>query len=284
MLALSLTSTVEPPTVYGWDWSATTHDAVGSGSTVSEVLSDLAAVLLPPGQVGHLLPVEKGLQGWSDSLDVFDADGYRLGRIYHGGGRTDVHVLATSDAADRVRSEVAVHHHAKTARVDTRVDSLVDFDDLAGVLEDAAAGYGSIITRVESERRGESLGRTVYLGAPSSAIRVRLYEKWLESPGEYPEGTNRVEVQLRPPSKAKQAVSGWSRAETFCASRVTRHLADRLGADLAPAASLHVRRGTPDLQRSLEAMGEQYGGAAKRWLELSQGDVSTLLDHLLAKV
>jgi hypothetical protein len=112
---------------------------------------------------------------------------------------------------------------------------------------------------------------------------VRLYEKWLESPGEYAEGTNRLEVQLRPPSKVKTKVSGWSRAETFCASRVTRDLAERLGADLAPAASLHVRRGTPELEQSLAAMGAQYGNAVRRWMEVSHGDIGTLIDHMLVK-
>lgn len=273
---MSLTDTVDAPSPYGWDWSATTHDARGSGSTVAEVVGDLTASL----GGAHVLPVGKGLQGWTDSVDSFDCDGYRLGRVYFGGDRTDVHVVATSSAADAVRGEIALHHHAKTARVDTRVDSLVGFEDLSRILEEAAAGYGSLITKVESSMRGESLGRTVYLGAPSSAIRVRLYEKWLESPGQYVEGTNRVEVQLRPPSKVKQRVSEWSRAETFCASRVTRALAERLGTDVAPVASLHVDRGTPDLQRSLAAMGEQYGKAADKWLRLSGGDVTTLMQYL----
>lgn len=278
MLALSLDSTVAPPSPYGWDWTATTHDARDVDGVQALVGTALAAL----GGV-HRLP-GKGLQGWGRSIESFDCDGFSLGRVYFGGDRTDVHVVATSSAADAVRSDVLEAAPGKTARVDTRVDTLVEWDDLTAILEGAAESYGSLITRVESERRGESLGRTVYLGAPSSAIRVRLYEKWLESPGQYVEGTNRVEVQLRPASKVKGRVSGWSRAETFCASRVTRDLAVRLGADLAPEASLHVDRGTPDLQRSLEAMGEQYGRAAARWLDLSDGDMDTILDHLLAKV
>jgi hypothetical protein len=278
---LSLKSSVGQPAVYGWDWSATTHDArgFGSSSTVRQVVEDMTTAL----GGSRVLPTGKGLQGWADSLDVFDDAGYRLGRVYHGGDRTDVHVVATSSAADEVRDRAVGLYGARTARVDTRVDSLVPFEDLAGILEAAADGYGSRITRMDSSQRGESLGRTVYLGAPSSAVRVRLYEKHLESPGEYVEGTNRVEVQLRPPSKVKDRVSGWSRAETFCASRVTRDLASRLGADLAPASSLHVRRPTPDLEASLEAMGNQYGRAVQRWMEVSAGDVGTLLDHMLSK-
>lgn len=264
--------------VYGWDWSATTHDAFDfPDGSVHQLLLGLTSAI----GGAHVVDTGKGLQGWTDSLDVFDCDGYRLGRVYYGGKRHDVHVVSTSAAADVVRGDVTNRYGARSARVDTRVDSLVPFDDLAAILTDAAAGYGSMITRMESEVRGESTGRTVYLGAPSSAVRVRLYEKWLESPGQYVEGTNRVEVQLRPPSRVKATVSGWSRAETFCASRVTRDLARRLGDDLAPKASLHVSRGTPDLQASLEAMGKQYGGVVGRWLDLSEGDLDTVLHHLL---
>lgn len=278
MLSSTLPDRSDSSALYGWDWSATTHDPYDfpEGNT-RQLLLGLTTAL----GGAHVLPVDKGLQGWTDSLDVFDCDGYRLGRVYYGGKRDDVHVVSTSSAADLVREDITRRYHAKSARVDTRVDSLVPFDDLAAILEDAAAGYGSMITRMESSVRGESTGRTVYLGAPSSAVRVRLYEKWLESPGQYVEGTNRVEVQLRPPSKVKKAVSSWSRAETFCASRVTRDLARRLGDDLAPKASLHVDRGTPDLQKSLEAMGKQYGRVVDRWLDLSEGDFDTVLHHLL---
>lgn len=270
---MSLQPTVDAPTPYGWDWSATTHNGTGDRmELVKELTKSLGGALV--------LPTRKGLQGWKKSVDSFDCDGYRLGRVYFGGEREDVHVVATSDAADLVREDVTTGA-CKTSRVDTRVDTLASFEDLERVLQAAAESYGSLITRVESERRGESLGRTVYLGSPSSAIRVRLYEKHLESPGEYAEGTNRVEVQLRPPSKVKGRVSSWSRAETFCASRVTRDLAQRLGAELAPAASLHVKRGTPDLERSLAAMGDQYGNAARKWLAISGGDVGTILDRLI---
>jgi len=164
--------------------------------------------------------------------------------------------------------------------VDTRVDTLVPFDDLRGVCE-AVAGMKARITYMESSQGGESTGRTIYVGSPSSAVRVRVYEKWLESPGQYVEGTNRVEVQLRPPSRAKEMVSGWTRAETFCASQLTRRLADELGTDVAHPGSLQKSRGTPDLEETMKAMGEQYGKAVERWLSVSGGDVDRVLDYLI---
>jgi len=256
--------------IYGWDWSSTTHDA--RDGVVGDLLSALGARVAVPG---------KGLQGWSQSVKAFDRGGYALGAVYFGGGRDDVHVISTSSAADAARGSVVRRDGgARTARVDTRVDTLVPFDDLRGVCE-AVAGMKARITYMESSQGGESTGRTIYVGSPSSAVRVRVYEKWLESPGQYVEGTNRVEVQLRPPSRAKEMVSGWTRAETFCASQLTRRLADELGTDVAHPGSLQKSRGTPDLEETMKAMGEQYGKAVERWLSVSGGDVDRVLDYLI---
>ena len=230
-----------------------------------------------------VLPTGQGRRGWRSGLAAYDGDGYKLGTVFYGGDRTDVLVEATSGVADVLRESITAHG-GKTARVDTRVDSLVAFEDLAGILEEASMTYGSVIHEHASRVRGESTGRTVYLGAPSSAIRVRLYEKWLESPGQYVEGTNRIEVQLRPPSRVKEKVSGWSRAETFCASKVARDVAQMLGTDVADPGTLQKKRGTPDLERTLAAMGEQYGKGVKKWLRLSGGDVGRVLDHLTGTV
>ena len=291
---MTLTNTVDAPSPYAWDWSDTTHESAGSGLTVSELAAKLAATL--GGAI--VTPTGKGLHSWNDSLDVFDCDGYRLGRVYYSRGkephiapmRSDVFVRATGSAADLVRSELVnlSERAPKSARVDTRVDTLAGWDDLAGVIHDAASMYGTRTTLYSSESgigdARSSSGRTLYMGSPTSWIRVRLYEKWLESPGQYVEGTNRLEVQLRPPSRKKGDVSGWSRAETFCASRVTRELATQLGTELAEPGTLQLQRGTPDLEQTLEAAGQQYGKAFARFLELSGGDVDRLLHYLTVKV
>lgn len=258
-----------PDTFYGWDWSATTH-RLDNDQTVTHLLRLLDGATVLPG---------RGYQGWPMSLTSYDADGFKIGTVYFGGGRDDVHVIASSAAADVVRPSVA-GYEARTARVDTRVDTLLTWDACSTVLEHASDVYGSELVYYEKKRRGESLGRTIYLGAASSWVRVRLYEKWLESPGEYEPGTNRLEVQLRPPSRVKADVSSWDRAMTFCASKTTRTLAERLGADYAPKATLHVSRGTPDLERTLSVMGQQYGPAVERWLQLSGGDIGRVVEYL----
>lgn len=272
---MTLSTIVPTPTdptgdVYGWDWSATTH-AVREG-----VLDDLTMAMKP----ALVLP-GKGLQHWANGVELFDGRGDRLGSIYWDQRRDDVHVLSTGGAAETVRSSV-VGEMVRTARVDTRVDTLESFESLEFICRDAAALYGSQVTRIESWG-GKTPGRTLYVGAPSSAIRVRLYEKWKQSPGQYVDGTNRVEVQLRPPSNAKEKVSGWSREQTFCASRVTTSLADALGQVVVEPGTLHVKKDTPTLEAALQAMSDQYGSTVARWLEHSGGDLSTVLDYMLWK-
>lgn len=257
--------------MYGWDWTATTHE--GREGVVDDLVGALGPSLVLPG---------KGLQGWSQSVQAFDADGYQIGAVYFGGGRDDVHVLATSDAAQWARAAVVGLDRARTSRVDTRFDTLAAWSDLESVAMEAASTYNAQVTTMQTHN-GPKPGRTIYLGAPSSAIRVRIYEKWRESPGQYVDGTNRVEVQLRPASKVKERVSGWTPQQTFCASKTTRDLAALLGADATSPGTLHVKRATPTLEQSLRAMADQYGNAVSRWLEHSSGDFSTVVDYLLQK-
>lgn len=265
---------------YGWDWSSTTHSALDEHGNpdVRRVGADLLDAL---GGMHHL--PGKGMQGWTRSVESFDCDGYKLGAVYLG-GRDDVHVVSTSAAADWTRPAVVRLHGARTARVDTRVDTLASFDELAALCEDAAETYNSVVTTMESRRAGKSEGRTVYLGSPRSMVRVRVYEKWLESPGQYVEGTNRVEVQLRPVSQMKRRASELTAVETFCATKTTRDLAASLGGQVADAGSLRVRRGTPDLERSLAAMGTQYRKVVDRHLARSGGDFGRVLDYLTGQV
>jgi hypothetical protein len=259
---------------YGWDWTATTHDAYDG--VIDDLLQALGAEVTILG---------KGLQGWSQSVIAHDAGGYKVGAVYFGGSRDDVHVISSSHQAHDARQAVVGIGAARTARVDTRVDTLMPFEDIRRMCE-AAAGRKAQVTLMESYTldgkggRDESLGRTIYVGSPSSAVRVRAYEKHLESPGLYVEGTNRVEVQLRPPSRAKSMVSTWTAAETFCASELTRRLAVELGTDVAHPGSLEKARDVPDLERSLAAMGRQYGPGVGRWLTVSGGDLGKVLDYL----
>jgi hypothetical protein len=262
---------------YAWDWTQTTHDARGSGTTVPVIVGDLVGAL-----DGAVAVPGKGLQGWSESVQVFDPEGYKIGQVYWGGDRVDVHVVSTSTAAHATRQRVTSLHQARTSRVDTRLDTLTPYEELEDLLR-ASAGQKVNLRRIHSEKAGRSTGRTLYLGSAASQVQVRLYEKHLESPGQYVEGTNRVEVQLRPASRAKGMVSDWSPAETFCATKLTRRVAHRLGAEVAEPPTMEKNRGTPDLEKTLQYMARQYGPGVDRWLQATGGEVGTVIDYLLSR-
>lgn len=276
MIARDNTVTVaaDDSDAYRWDWSATTHEPAGTGLTARELVTDLVTACDPlvvlPG---------KGLQGWEKSVEVYNGDGNVSARVYWGGSRTDVHVASTSEAAHVVRPRVASMYGAKTARVDTRVDTRRSFSELVDIARDTA-GPRTKLTFMASEVGGESTGRTLYVGSPTSDVRVRIYEKHLESPGSYDDEVNRVEVQFRPPSRGKLEVSERLPGETFCATKLTRRLAIALGQDVYKPVSVQKPKQVPDLERTLEAMGKQYGPAVDRFLSVSGGDVDAVLRRL----
>ena len=251
--------------MYGWDWSQTTHD--GSESVLEELVVALGGIHVKEG---------KGLQGWARSIAVYDAHGYLLARIYFG-GRPDVHVISTGAVADQSRRRILHVGDPRTARVDTRVDTLIPYDRLVKFAEAVAADAGAMTGYHETRRGDASMGRTTYVGAKKSMLYIRVYEKWLESPGQFVDGTNRVEVQLRPPSRSKAMVSLLPPAGTFCASRTARDFAKRLGDEAPPVVSLRVKRAVPELDQKIVNAGHQYGNAIEEWLDAHDGDLSGLM-------
>lgn len=279
--AIVSTSGNGTPTPYGWDWSATTHGDHERPDLSPVVLDELVNAL----EARTVLP-GKGLHGWTDSLQVFDAEGYKRANVYYG-GRGDLHVVSTSGQAHAAREAVLAVGDARTSRVDTQFNLLTPFEELREVAE-SLGGRGTKVVYYEGSTLSggggkETSGRTVYIGSPTSQVRVRIYEKWLESPGKYRQGTNRVEVQFRPPSRAKYRVSDWTPAETFCASRLTRRLADALGADVVDPGTVQLQRAEPDLERSLSYLGRQYGKTFEAWCKVSGGDVTTVIEYLASR-
>lgn len=148
----------------------------------------------------------------------------------------------------------------------TRVDSCVDFER-PGAFEEL---LGPVLKAKEDhklygEKRGDwdmpELGRTQYLGASSSAVRARLYEK-----GKQPEFRHlsrfdlcRLEIQVRPAKDAKDAYSKLSALEVWGASKWTCQLASEVLSEmLDPHPPGTVRKDTKRDQ-ALRWMCSQYG-------------------------
>lgn len=226
----------------------------------------------------------------ADALDgeVFDArglNGYRaskvvkrsdetLARVLYG-GNGNPHLMTTGACADEV---VPVLRGAwPDAHQVTRMDSAQDFDQEGGydalheVLLEVAAAAGLTVTEMQSTRQGYR-SRTTYLGAPSSRIRVRLYEKGLferqEGRTAAPEHWVRLESQIRPTGvTARLRAAQLDAAEAWGFARWTRDLAELvLGVDV-DGVRMQVHR-EPDYMRAIRSLERQYGPTLRRALEV----------------
>jgi hypothetical protein len=205
----------------------------------------------------------RGFFRFAERVAVKDRAGDEVGAVMFGGSQGDLVMLEakgyrTPWFVDRLRS--AAEHRC------TRVDSCVDverpggFDELLATVMEVKVGH-----QLYGERRGDwdfpEQGRTQYLGASSSPIRARLYEK-----GKQPDYRHlgrpdlvRLEIQVRPQKEAKQRYSQLSPLDVWGASKWTRELAGRvLEQQLDPHPPGTVRKDTKRDQ-ALRWMCKQYG-------------------------
>lgn len=179
---------------------------------------------------GDSVQYGRGFHTFGERIAVKDDTGAEVGSVSYGGRQGDrimveVKGARTPEVVDRLRVEAEVHRC-------TRVDACADFEH-EGAWERLLGHTVEVKERhrLWGEQRGDwtmpELGRTMYLGAQSSAVRARLYEK-----GKQPEHRHlarpnwvRLEVQVRPAKEAKEEFARLSASEVWGASRWTRDLA-----------------------------------------------------------
>lgn len=223
--------------------------------------TDVLPMLFEAG--GCSMTQGRGFQTFGERISVKNSAGDELGSVSWGGSQGDrvmveVKGERTPEVVERLRS--GFPHRC------TRVDSCVDFER-PGAFEEL---LGPVLKAKEDhklygEKRGDwdmpELGRTQYLGASSSAVRARLYEK-----GKQPEFRHlsrfdlcRLEIQVRPAKDAKDAYSKLSAMEVWGASKWTRQLASEVLSEmLDPHPPGTVRKDTKRDQ-ALRWMCSQYG-------------------------
>lgn len=212
---------------------------------------------------GMTRQVGRGFHTFAERVSVHDSSGDQVGSVSYGGrqgGRVMVEVKGymTPTVVSSLRD--AVPHRC------TRVDACADFerpavfDELLDVVLSVKKEF-----KLYGERRGDwempELGRTQTLGADSSAVKARLYEK-----GKQPEYRHllrpnlcRLEVEIRPAKDAKDTYSMLSPMQVWGASKWTRRLAsDVLEQMLDPVPPGTVRRDS-QRDRALKWMCAQYG-------------------------
>lgn len=233
------------------------YTATTTGADAFEVLPWLMA------EAGDSVKQGRGFHTFKERIWVENAAGDQVAAIQFGGRQEDrimVEVKGDRTPAVVERLRGSLEHRC------TRVDSCVDFERpgafeaLLGPVMEVKAEH-----RLYGERRGDwefpELGRTQYLGAPTSTIRARLYEK-----GKQPEFRHlnrpdlaRLEVQVRPAKEAKSEFARLSALEVWGASKWTRQLAAVvLEQHLDPHPPGTVRKDSKRDQ-ALRWMVKQYG-------------------------
>ena len=221
-------------------------------------------------------------------------NGYRVGQVFKLGGETlarvwwegntGVHVVTTSANAH----ELAPLLRAQGVHNVTRLDACEDwieaglFDRLAAHLIGYAQGHGITINQQGDWVRGQA--RTLYLGSPSSAVRLVLYEKGYEAGGDV--NWVRLEVRCRPKGEAREAVARWSPGEAFGAARWVVDALAGLGWDHLQAKAIGTVYRPSDDERARLTLAKQYGGVLRRWIDEagSMEAFHTELAGLLAEV
>jgi hypothetical protein len=231
----------------------------------------------------------RGYHGYGERISFRDAGGTEIASVSHGGTNAKTPMLEVT--GERTPKIVPVFREAFPAHSCSRVDSAYDlektgaWDELLGEVLAVKAKH-----KLKGEQRGDwqdfpEDGRTMYLGAPTSTVRTRLYEK-----GKQPEYRAlghpdwvRLEIQVRPAKDAKSVYAGLTPEQVWGASRYTRDLAARvLQKDLDAFPAGTVWKETSEQQKR-RAGARQYGPLFVRWLQQT-GDIDTAFGRELQEL
>jgi Replication initiation factor len=251
---------------------------------------------------------EHGLHGYKFS-ELIQIDGVTHGVIAYGGINSRLFVEVKGEPSqvwsEFVQSWADQWQGSDVLVLLTRADVCFDWEDDSDVVALAPSLRRAVEDSVSSERgrppqwdqrgdwnspEGRLRGCTLYMGAASSSVRVRLYDKGaeLKSRGiDASDKLRRVEVQVRASSKAEKIAWAMHTPEMFWTVSVSvRAVAKHLS---VPFDGLMVRvpSAPADLERLKTLAAVQYGDAiAALARDLATGATSAtgLVDLLVAEI
>ena len=206
----------------------------------------------------------KGHHGFEFRTSFVGLDGSENGSVSWGGSHGDLVMLEakgerTPEVVDRLRA----NYEHRCTRVDSchDVEEVGAFDKLLKPCIQVKKDY-----KLKGSKAGDwedfpEDGRTLYIGANTSPIKLRLYEKGHQPEYRHLERPDwvRIELQVRPDKDAKDVYSRADSLEVWGASAWTRELAGLvLSADLAPLPAGTVYK-LSDQERAIQFMCKQYG-------------------------
>jgi len=224
------------------------------------------------GTLGGYLEAGKGLNGYQSSMNVMK-HGETLVKVLYGGINPFPNLITSGSATDEVSPVI---REAWPVHNVTRMDSAQDFDTAGGydkVRETLLSIHenSTISTReIESSIRGTK-SRTMYLGSPSSRVRLRLYEKgrFEQQLGNSEASDNwfRLEVQVRPTGEAREKAAFVTPEEAWGFSPWTREIASRVMNLDVDRVTMQLKR-EPDYVRAIEALRTQYTKTLRKALNV----------------
>lgn len=247
-------------------------------ATVEAEVRPLLADLEPAADAwGRWEDLKRAPHGYGFGKRLVDVDG-QVAAVWWGGCHERPHVVASGESAQVVaellRSRYTLAHQV------SRADACIDFAEEGAYerLQGIALGVaGELGIRVGTA--GDHLlthrGRTLYLGAPTSHTRLRLYDKADELRAKFehdparlasvPEHLTRLECQVRPQTPlAKHAAAQVDPVSLMGSSRWMRELMKRVaGLELEPFEAGKPWRQADD-DRAYTALLAQYGGLLQR--------------------
>lgn len=251
----------------GFDWYQATIPE--ETDNVLEALHDLSD---EPTRMRH----RKGVHGYGTTTVVEDNTG-PLAQVWHGGSHQYPHVVLSGENAqsgvELIRARFPRH---MVSRADSREDfgGADTFDRVLPMLLDVAKAH-----RVQVGTAGDHLltmqGRTVYLGAKSSAVRLRMYDKAAELRAKFasdpvrlaqvPEHLTRIEAQVRPQQAQARALFATVEplAVMGCSPWLREVWKRVVGADIEPVQVGKLWRQSDD-DRAWSYLLAQYGGLLRR--------------------
>jgi hypothetical protein len=244
-----------------WDWYQ---------ATVRVPSQDVQVALLSAFP-GSWLEEQAVRLGYGEGYSCRDTEGQRA-RVQAGGRNVWPNIAASSQDAPPIalllRTDFPEHEV-------TRFDSAQDFDApgawarLTKIALDVADEHRIKVEHAGDWHRGEE-GRTLYLGARSSGVRARVYEKGKElrakrapNADEVSPDAVRVEVQVRPEGEGRRTASWVPPEAAWGFSKWSLDLAGRVDGTDVPRVQIRDLRASNDA-RALDFMVQQYGAMLAR--------------------
>jgi hypothetical protein len=230
----------------------------------------------------------RGRLNYAESVTVRTADQDTVCTILHGGNGGATHVIGTSEAAARVAETMRRHWPEHTVtRLDSAQDVLTDFDQVRQVMQRIASDAGVKGRSIVPDDPEE--GATYYLGADSSPVRTRGYEKSKELAkkqgswaGIVP-GLVRLEVQVRPVREGRAAAASWEPSQVFGVTHWTRRIAHEL-LDLDAAKITMASRIETSWERQRRALCRQFGRHLVESVRRAGGCPGDAMEGILADI